>query len=50
MLLFSSFQMDGEKICEAFNASGSAETKFSAGMYKHEEIKQEDFDGWMNQL
>ena len=46
MLLFSSFQMDGEEICEAFNASGSAETKFSAGMYKHEEIKQENFDGW----
>ena len=38
--------MDGEEICETFNASGSAGTKFSAGIYKHEEIKQENFDGW----
>ena len=38
--------MDNEEIFDAFSASGSAETKFSAGMYKHKEIKQENFDGW----
>ena len=38
--------MDGAEISESFNASGSAETKFSAGVYKHEEITQENFDGW----
>ena len=38
--------MDGKEICEAFNAGASAEIKFNAGMYKHEEIKQEDFDDW----
>ena len=38
--------MDGEEICEAFNASGSAGTKFSAGMDRHEEIKLQNFDGW----
>ena len=38
--------MDVEEMYKAFNASGSAETKFSAGIYKHEEIKQEHFDGW----
>ena len=38
--------MDSEEIGEAFNASGSAETKFSDGMNNHEEIKQENFDGW----
>ena len=38
--------MDNKEVFDAFNASGSAETKFSAGMHKHEEIKQENFDGW----
>ena len=38
--------MDGEEICEAFNPSGSEETKFSAGMDKNEEMKQKNFDGW----
>ena len=38
--------MDGEEIFNAFNASGSTGIKFTAGMYKHEEIKQENFDGW----
>ena len=31
---------------DEFSASGSADMKFSAGMDKHEEIKQEDFHGW----
>ena len=38
--------MDGEEIFDAFNASGSAAAKFRAGMFRHEEIKQENFDGW----
>ena len=38
--------MDGEGIFDKFKASGSAETKFSARMFKHEEIKPENFDGW----
>ena len=38
--------MDGEESCKAFDASGSAETKFSARMDKPEEIKQENFNGW----
>ena len=38
--------MDNKEVFKAFNASGSAETNFSAEMYKHEEIKQENFDGW----
>ena len=38
--------MDDEEICKAFNASGSAEIKFSSGMWKQDEIKQENFDGW----
>ena len=45
ILLLSLSQMDGEEVFGAFNASGSADTKFSARMYKHEEIKQENFDG-----
>ena len=44
-LYFLSSQMDNNEIFDAFSASGSAETKFSAGMDKHEEIKQENFDG-----
>ena len=43
---YFSSQMDNKKVFDAFSASGSAEIKFSAGMYKHEEIKQENFDGW----
>ena len=38
--------MDNKAFFDAFNAGGSAETKFSAGMLKHEKIKQENFDGW----
>ena len=38
--------MDDEDIFDAFDASGSAEIKFSSGMWKHEEIKQENLDGW----
>ena len=37
--------MDSDEIFDAFKASGSAEIKFSATMFKHEEIKQENFDG-----
>ena len=42
--------MENEEIFDAFIASGSADTKFSAGMDKPEEIKQGNFDGWMNFL
>ena len=38
--------MDSAEIGEAFNASGSAGTKFSPGTDKHDEIKQNNFDGW----
>ena len=38
--------MDNKEVFDALNASGSAEMKFCAGMYKYEEIKQENFDGW----
>ena len=38
--------MNNEEVFDEFSASGSAEIKFSAGMYKYEEIKQENFDGW----
>ena len=38
--------MDGEGVIDAFSASGSAETKFSTVIFKHEEIKHENFDGW----
>ena len=38
--------MDNKEVFEGFSASGSAEIKFSARMYKHKKIKQEDFDGW----
>ena len=38
--------MDNKEIFDAFSASGSAGIKFSAGMYKHEKIKQENLDGW----
>ena len=38
--------MDSEEIFDAFKDSGSAEIKFSAGMFEDEEIKQENFDGW----
>ena len=38
--------MDNKEVFDAFNASGSAGIKLSAGMYKYEEIKQENFDGW----
>ena len=35
--------MDAEKM---FTASGSADTKLSAGILKHEDMKQENFHGW----
>ena len=38
--------MENEDVFDGFSATGSAETKFSARMYKNEEIKQENFDGW----
>ena len=38
--------MENKEVFDGFSASGSAETKVSARNYKHEEIKQEDFDGW----
>ena len=38
--------MDGEDFFDAFIASGSADVKFRAGMFRHEEIKRENFDGW----
>ena len=38
--------MDSKEIFDAFDVSGSAEIKFSARMFKCEEIKQEHFDGW----
>ena len=37
--------MDSEEIFDAFKDTGSAEIKFSARMFKHEEIKQENFNG-----
>ena len=39
--------MDNEEVLDVFNASGSVNIKFRAGMYKHEDIKQEIFDGWL---
>ena len=46
-LLFSSSKMDREEILDSFKASGSADVKFSAEMFQHEKIKQEEnFDGW----
>ena len=42
---YFSSQMNGEEVFDAFNASGSADTKFSAGMLEHEDFKQENFDG-----
>ena len=36
--------MDGEEVMDALNADGSA--KLSSGISKHEDIKQENFDGW----
>ena len=38
--------MNSGEVFDGFSASGSTEIKFSAGMYKHQEIKQENFDGW----
>ena len=38
--------MGGEEVFDAFSASGSVDTDLLAGMYKQEEIKQENFDGW----
>ena len=38
--------MVGEKILDAFNASGSTDMKFSAAMFNHGDIKQENVDGW----
>ena len=38
--------MDNAEVFDAFHASGSAGIQFSAGMYKHEDGKQENFDGW----
>ena len=37
--------MENNEVFDGFSASGSAETKFSAGMDKHEEIKRENFNG-----
>ena len=45
-MFYCSSQMENKEGFNGFSASGSAGTKFSAGMYKHEEIKQENFDGW----
>ena len=42
-IFLSSSQMDAEKM---FTASGSADTKLSAGILKHEDMKQENFHGW----
>ena len=39
--------MDNEEVYDVFNASGSVNMKFSAGIYKHEDFKQENFDGWL---
>ena len=38
--------MADEEISDAFNATGSAYTKCSAEMFKHEEIEQENLHGW----
>ena len=38
--------MDDKEVFDGYKASGSSEIKFSARMLKHEEIKQENFDGW----
>ena len=38
--------MENKEVFDGFSASGSTEIKFNAGMYKNEEIKQENFDGW----
>ena len=38
--------MENKEVFAGFSASGSREIKFSAGMYKHDQIKQENFDGW----
>ena len=38
--------MDNNEILDPFKASGSVEIKFSARMFEHNEIKQENFDGW----
>ena len=46
LLFIFSFKMENREVFDGFSASGSAEIKFSAGMCKHEEIKQENFDGW----
>ena len=38
--------MIGEEIFDAFIDGGSADTKFRVGMSNHEEIKQENSEGW----
>ena len=38
--------MNGEDNFDAVNASGSTDINFSSKMFQHEEIKQENFDGW----
>ena len=39
--------MDGEEIFDTVTVSGSANLKFSSGVLKHDDIKQENFDGWL---
>ena len=38
--------MDNKEVFDAFNASGTTRIKFSTAAVKHEEIEQENFDGW----
>ena len=38
--------MDDEEIFDKYNASGNAYVKFSAEMFKREEIKLENLHGW----
>ena len=38
--------MDSEEIFNAFNATENADTKILPGMFKIEDIKQENYDGW----
>ena len=38
--------MENKEVFDGFSASGSAEMKFSAGIYKNDEIRQGHFDGW----
>ena len=38
--------MAGEEIFDTFNTSGSTCIKFSSEMFKLQEIKQENLNGW----